>query len=395
MQTAGADPETGSFHVRAEVRNNRAKTVTVLLQVKAPEGWQQADTQSLNIEAGKAIVTDVVISPTATAKPGSLPVVLTAISGKTTARATARLLYIPPSANRLTNPGFEAGAWSGGEPDTGMAYSGTSSLRLHNPQRSNSQANQTVNLNQDLPCPILIRCASRAENVSGTKGRGYCLYIDIYYQDGTPLYGQTFPFPTGTTDWQVGEMIIEPKKPIKNVNVYLLLRNKSGTVWFDDVAVMEDPRRKGNIAREATVTVDSRYSGYSTVPINDGIVHVPKNAHWTDESWASADENKEHFIELAFAQVRKIAGVAIYWSLDAGVPKTSRQVRLQAPDGQGWRDVLSVSPSGLEEETAIILPSPLESARIRLLQPSGKGPRQRSGIMWVREVEVFTDTGIQ
>jgi len=38
----------------------------------------------------------------------------------------------------------------------------------------------------------------------------------------------------------LGELVIRPEKPIRNVNIYLLLRNTAGAVWFDDVAMMED-----------------------------------------------------------------------------------------------------------------------------------------------------------
>ena len=190
-----------------------------------------------------------------------------------------------------------------------------------------------------------------------------------------------------------GEKIIEPEKPIRNVNVYLLLRDKSGTAWFDDVAVMEDPRRKGNSAREATATVDSQYNGYSAAPINDGVVHVAADAHWTEESWASADEAKEHWIELAYDEARSIERVVIYWSMDAGTPKTSREVRLQVPDADGWRTVQTVLPAGLEEETVFELDEAVTTDRLRLLQPVGKGMHARPGIMWVREVEVFEAGG--
>ena len=134
-----------------------------------------------------------------------------------------------------------------------------------------SQVSQSVTLNQKQPCPILVQASSRALNVSGEPGKGYSLYVDIYYTDDSSLYGQTFDFPTGTTEWQFGQVYIEPAKPIKLVNVYLLLRGKSGTAWFDDVAVMEDPRRKGNMAREAEVAVDSSFSGYDASPLNDGV----------------------------------------------------------------------------------------------------------------------------
>ncbi|MCD6361449.1 MAG: discoidin domain-containing protein [Armatimonadetes bacterium] len=389
MQTAGADPETGAFHVRAEVRNNHARRVAVRMSVEAPEGWERPPAEELRIAPGGVAVSDLVVTPDEDARAGAVPVTVTARAGDEVAQATKRLLYIPPSANLLRNPGFEDGPWPGGEQDTEVAYSGQASLRLSNPQRARSQASQTVTLNQDRPCPILVRCASRGQDVSGAKGRGYCLYVDIYYTDGTPLYGRVFPFETGTTDWQVGELIIEPEKPIRNVNVYLLLRDKSGTAWFDDVAVMEDPRRKGNIGREARVTVDSAYSGYDATPINDGIVHVPADAHWTEESWASADEEKEHWIELAFEHEHAIKRVVIYWSLDAGKPKTSREVRLQVPDGDGWRTVQTVMPAALEEETVLELDRPVTTGRLRLLQPAGRGPSERPNIMWVREVEVF------
>lgn len=37
-------------------------------------------------------------------------------------------------------------------------------------------------------------------------------------------------------------MTIEPAKPIRNVNAYLLLRGHSGKAWFDDLFVAEAAR---------------------------------------------------------------------------------------------------------------------------------------------------------
>ena len=389
MGTAGSDPGTGAFHVRAEVRNNRTRTVRARLAVAPLAGWTRAPVRTVTLEPGATCAVDLVVAPEPGAGAGAVTVVLTATAGDDVVRTAKRLLYIPPAANLLRNPGFEDGPWNAGEQDTAVAYSGAASLRLHNPTKARSQANQTVVLEQERPCPILVRCASRAQDVSGSRNREYSLYIDIYYMDGTTLYGQTCVFDTGTTGWQVGERIIEPTKPIRSVSVNLLLRGKSGTAWFDDVAVMEDPRRKGSITREAAVTVDSKYGGYSTVPINDGVVHVLEGAHWTEESWASADKEGAHFIELAFEQAHALARVVVYWSLDGGTPKTSRLVHLQVPQGDGWRTLATVTPAGLEEETVFELPAPVSTRRLRLLQPNDKGPHGRSKIMWVREVEVF------
>ena len=40
----------------------------------------------------------------------------------------------------------------------------------------------------------------------------YSLYVDLVYADGTPLWGQTAQFRTGTHDWEAREMIILPEK---------------------------------------------------------------------------------------------------------------------------------------------------------------------------------------
>ncbi|HUS81338.1 MAG TPA: NEW3 domain-containing protein, partial [Armatimonadota bacterium] len=388
-QTVGGDVESGAFDVQATVRSNRAGPVKAQLSVQAPRGWQSPAAREIELQPGEPVTADLSVTPAAGAEAGSVPITVTVAAGADRASASLRHLHIPPEANLLRNPGFEDGPWTGGEQDTTVFHSGHASLRLSNPQPASSQASQTVTLNQERPTPILVRAASRAENVSGARSREYSLYVDIYYTDGTPLYGQTFSFETGTTDWQVGELIIEPEKPIRNVNVYRLLRGKWGTAWFDDVAVMEDPRRKGSIGREAAVTVDSLYSGYSEKPINNGIVHVPADAHWTEESWASADMPEDHSVALDFGDTRSITRVVIYWSLDAGIPRTSHEAQVQVPEGDGWRTVATARPTAPEEETWIELEQPLVTSRLRLLQPSGQGPEGRPNLMWVREVEVF------
>ena len=81
-----------------------------------------------------------------------------------------------------------------------MARSGKGSLRLANAVSAATGVSQTVTLNQTTPGAILVRAASKAQGISGDPGKGYSLYVDIYYTDGTPL-GRTHDFQTGTTDW--------------------------------------------------------------------------------------------------------------------------------------------------------------------------------------------------
>ena len=109
-------------------------------------------------------------------------------------------------------------------------------LAVQKDRPGDAGANLTVTVNQTRPRKLLVSAWSRAENVTGPKDQDYALYVDCYYTDGTAIYGQTAPFATGTHDWEYGQRVIEPAKPIRNINVYLLFRGAhTGRVWLDDV----------------------------------------------------------------------------------------------------------------------------------------------------------------
>ncbi|MEI6501099.1 MAG: hypothetical protein WCP21_08735, partial [Armatimonadota bacterium] len=135
-------------------------------------------------------------------------------------------------------------------------------------------------------------------------------------------------------------------------------------------------------------SVDSSYSEYTAAPVNDGVIHG-EGLHWTKEAWASADSGKAHWIELKFPAPVSIGRASLYWSLDAGVPRTSQEVQLQVPEGEGWRTVGTLKSSRPVPQSDLKLDQQVTSARFRLLQPEGKGPQTRPGLMWVREVELF------
>jgi len=100
-------------------------------------------------------------------------------------------------------------------------------------------ASQTVTLNQTIAHPFLVEGWSKAANVDGSPDPDYCLYVDIVYADGSPLWGQTAVFPTGTHGWEHRERMILPEKPVKSLTLYCLFRYHRGTAWFDDVSVKE------------------------------------------------------------------------------------------------------------------------------------------------------------
>ncbi len=102
----------------------------------------------------------------------------------------------------------------------------------------------SVELNQDRPLPIVALAESRAENVSGTPDANYSLYLDLVYNDGSPLWGQTSAFATGTHEWQERRVVIYPEKPVRRLSYYLLFRGHSGKVSFRNprLFVLEMPK---------------------------------------------------------------------------------------------------------------------------------------------------------
>jgi hypothetical protein len=93
---------------------------------------------------------------------------------------------------------------------------------------------QRVELNQQTPQPIVASAWSQAREVSGGRDSDYSLYLDLQYADGTPLWGQTANFATGTHDFERREVMVLPEKPVKSVSFYLLLRGHSGRASFRD-----------------------------------------------------------------------------------------------------------------------------------------------------------------
>jgi hypothetical protein len=99
---------------------------------------------------------------------------------------------------------------------------------------------QTIVLNQTTPKAIKLTGWSRAQAVTGGVDSDYSVYLDIIYSDGSPLWGQTINFSTGTHDWEYKESFILPALPIRQISCYVLFRNShTGTAWFDDISIAE------------------------------------------------------------------------------------------------------------------------------------------------------------
>ncbi len=147
---------------------------------------------------------------------------------------------------RLANPGFEEGGagWYGWmlgfEVVDGGGRNNSRGVRCvaANTEEQHG-AGQLVTLNQAKPAPIVVSGWSRAETVDGASDNGYSVYVDVNFTDGDHLWGQTACFSVGTHDWEERSLLLVPEKPVASLTAFGLFRGHNGTVWFDDLSVVE------------------------------------------------------------------------------------------------------------------------------------------------------------
>jgi hypothetical protein len=117
--------------------------------------------------------------------------------------------------------------------DGGAGPGGETALRCESPAGESSGASQTVILSPARQEPIIARAWSKADGVTAAEGVDYSIYIDLLYADGTPGWAFVAPFRTGTHDWEMAQVRIEPEKPVAQVHFHLLLRAPhTGRAWF-------------------------------------------------------------------------------------------------------------------------------------------------------------------
>ena len=103
--------------------------------------------------------------------------------------------------------------------------------------------------------PVFFSGVSRSENACAPD---YCIYLDLWYDDGQPEWGVRADWTQGTHGWERTAGAFVPKKPIKKIQMFVFLRKGTGKAEFKDL-VLE--RREGNgDVLGATRMTDAPYS---------------------------------------------------------------------------------------------------------------------------------------
>jgi hypothetical protein len=181
--------------------------------------------------------------------------------------------------NLLANPSFEQaeGAAAQGWAAAGKGYDlapgrrpGRQAIHCGSSEwRQTLGAMQEVAFDPPLQHPFMVSGWSKARNAQGLD---YCLYMDVWYEDGTNLWGQRGDFKLGTHDWQRIEYVFEVTKPVTRIQYFILFRECLGEVWFDDLGLS---LARFRVTRERLQP--GLYGGNSL----DGQVHFSLPATWT------------------------------------------------------------------------------------------------------------------
>ncbi len=155
----------------------------------------------------------------------------------------------PRDVNHVVNPGFEENAdgkargWSRYGAGYELVRGGRDGSWCI--QCRSDAGGQTLGAAQEIVFdppvqhPFLVSGWSKAAAVEGGE---YCIYLDVHYADGTPLWGQIAGFRHGTHDWAYAESVFTPLKPVARIQTFVLFRRAKGTAWFDDIRVSLAPQ---------------------------------------------------------------------------------------------------------------------------------------------------------
>jgi len=146
--------------------------------------------------------------------------------------------------------------------------------------------------------------------------------------------------------------------------------------------------RDGNVAGEASVTVDSETDGYPAASLNDGTAEY--SGATQGRSWCSAETAQEHWVTFELPGPETMDTVLIYWACYPRGPdtyNTARDVDIQyRREGQWVSAGRHRNPIGMYR-TVCPCP-PFTASAVRLVMPAGEGPVLRPNILWMNEVRL-------
>ncbi len=147
------------------------------------------------------------------------------------------------------------------------------------------------------------------------------------------------------------------------------------------------------IPAKSKLTSTATYEEYALAPVVDGI-KKRKDLGWQECSWASAEDDTVHAIQIELSKPQRGGRFQITWAYDihnedSGKFWVSRDYVIQVKDkaGDPWNTVIVVK--GNQSIVACHALPDTAIGFIRIYQPVGGGHPDRPNIMWVGQVELL------
>ncbi len=99
---------------------------------------------------------------------------------------------------------------------------------------------RTFEYDEPSATPIYFCGESRSENAAAAD---YCIFLDLWYDDGTPVWAIRAEWPQGTHDWLQTSGAFVPERPMKKIEMHAFLRKGTGKAEFRNLRL---ERREGN-----------------------------------------------------------------------------------------------------------------------------------------------------
>ncbi|MBR0190957.1 MAG: DUF4091 domain-containing protein [Thermoguttaceae bacterium] len=120
---------------------------------------------------------------------------------------------------------------------------GTRSLHIETDESLSCGAMQVVEFDPPIRAPFRFGGRAKLDEKAVRGGKGatdFDVYLDVFYEDGTPLWGVKAQFDPETLGWQTAEAMLWPEKPIKKLQFFVLFRDYIGKVTFDDFYLVQE-----------------------------------------------------------------------------------------------------------------------------------------------------------
>ncbi len=165
------------------------------------------------------------------------------------------------------------------------------------------------------------------------------------------------------------------------------IRKGSVEAEYETFAIFAPPLKHLGMKPGVRVTSDSAFSGYTTVPLNDGETESA-GLMWNEGAFASADAPGPHWVRYQFPAPETVSAVTAYWNNEGGVLYASKRGEVWGQSAEGdWQKLGEYAGDGTSAVARVEFDATPVTA-IEWRQPASSGAAARPDILWLVEVAI-------